>query len=88
MEDGDAAFEAEARLAGVTGVQVERATDGLVVLLVGMAEDDDIRCVAVDGFADDGVRRARDEDVVNEEFLPGERDDLGLTIGQTSVVVS
>ena len=88
MKDGDAAFEAEAGFAGVTGVQVERAADALVVLLMGMAEDNDIGLVTVDGFANDGMRGARDEDVVNEEFLPGEREDLGLAIGQPRIIVA
>src|SRR6266545_414306 len=68
VQDGDAAPQIEARLAGVTGIEIKRAANRLAKRLVRVAEDNHVRSLA-NNAALEGLRRfARVNDVMHEEF--------------------
>ena len=88
VQDGDGAFEAEARLAGVTGVEIKNVSLPPGVGLVRVAEDDDVRGFPGDVAAERFTVRAGIDDVVEEKFAPGQRDDFRLAVVEAVIVVA
>src|SRR5213596_2028922 len=69
VQDGHGAREIEARLAGVTGIEIKRAANRLAKRLVRVAEDNYFRSLANDAALDGLGRFARVNDVMHEEFV-------------------
>ena len=65
VEYGDGEFEVESLFAGVSGVEVEDVVDGLVEGLVGVAEDDGVRCFALDAAGEGLGGAVHIDDVVD-----------------------
>src|SRR5437763_12598848 len=68
VQNGDAAFHAETRVAGVTRIKIKRSGDSLAKGLVGMAEDDDVGPSSRDAGLERISQRARIDDVMDEKF--------------------
>ena len=69
MQNGDAAFRAKFRLAGIARIEKQNPADRLAKLFVRVAEDDRIRFFAREPRLQFVRRRVRIDDVMDEEFF-------------------
>ena len=88
MQQGHAARQVEARLARVTRVQIPRWSNGFVVRLVRVSEDDHVRRLAFDPALKRLVWLADIDDVMQEEFAPAQFDHLGFADVESGVGIA
>jgi len=88
MQDGDAAFRAEFRLAGIAGVEKQNSASRLAKPFVRVAENDCVRPLACDSRFQPVRRRLRMDDVMNQEFFFRKLDGFRFPEGNSRVVVS
>src|ERR1700722_2785699 len=88
IEDRHRAGNVEAGFAGITGVEVKRLADVLVVRTVRMAEHNDVGFVTRNAALGD-IRKTVDiNDVVDKKLAFGKFDDFRFAVAQTGVIVA
>jgi hypothetical protein len=88
VEEGDAAFQAETAFAGVTGIEIPDAVDGLIEGLVRVAEDNEVRFFALNAVGKQHGGGFRHHDVLQQKFVAAQFEDLNLFQRQHGIGVA